>query len=137
MLPSRLVIGLLAAGLLLLSACSSSPTPSDPSWPSGLTLTAWAEPPGVSVAPQGASTGGCTQVTAELLNAANQLVDGIPVRFTASLGTFAGGGNATMQEVISVRGIAAVSFCAGATAGTGMVTVAAENAVTTVMIPIL
>lgn len=129
-------VSYLAAILLLLTACSSSPAPTAPSWPSGARLNAFAEPPAVPAAPLGATTGGCAQVTAELLDAAGRLVDGVPVRFTATLGTFAGEGEASVREVTSVRGVAAVSFCAGPTAGTAMVAVAAENAVTTVLIPV-
>lgn len=128
---------LLGAALALLAACSASSAPTAPSSPSGVRLNAFAEPPAVPAAPAGATLGGCAQVTAELLDAANRLVDGVPVRFTATLGTFDGKDGDTVREVTSVRGVAAVSFCAGATTGTGMVAVAAENATTTVLIPVL
>lgn len=138
MVPSaRPGVSLLTAALLLLTACSSSTAPTDPSFPSGARLNAFAEPPTVPAAPPGATTGGCTQVTAELLDVTGRLVDGVLVRFTATLGTFAGAGAAAVREVLSVRGVAAVSFCAGSTPGTARVAVAAENAVTTVLIPVL
>ena len=134
-MPSmRAAVSLLAAALL--TACSASGAPTSPSSPSGVKLNAFAEPPAVPAAAAGATVGGCAQVTAELLDADRQLVDGVGVRFTATLGTFDGEAGATVRAVTSVRGVAAVSFCAGAQTGTAMVAVAAENAATTVLIPV-
>ncbi len=125
--------------LLLLTACESSVprSPSAPSTASGLRVTAFADPPQVSVAPGGAGTGGCTRVTAEVLDLQGRVVDGVIVSFTASRLTFAGAGDPVTRERPAVNGVATVTACAGSQSGTGFVTVGVENATVTVLIPIV
>lgn len=124
--------------LVLLTACDSMPrSPSSPSTPSGLRVSAFADPPQVPAAGGGSGIGGCTRVTAEVLDTGGRPVDGIAVHFTASRLTFAGPGDPVTREVPTVGGIAGVAACAGSAVGTGIVTVGAENATVTVLIPIV
>ncbi len=133
----RIVMGVLST-VLLLSACDSVPrSPSVPSTPSGFRVTAFADPPQVAVASGGVGTGGCTRVTAEVLDGQSRVVDGVLVTFTASRLTLAGAGDPVTREQPTVKGVATVTACAGSQRGTGLVTVGVENATVTVLIPIV
>jgi hypothetical protein len=100
-------------------------------------VTAFADPPQVAVAPTGAGTGGCTRVTAEVLDPQGRVVDGVLVTFAASRLTFAGTGDPVTREQPAVKGVASVTACAGSQSGTGFVTVGVENATVTVLVPIV
>ena len=126
-------------GLTLLGCNSGGPNRSqNPSSASGFNINVAISPNALRGATPGTNEaqGGCGQVTAKVFDELGQLVDGVFVNLTTTLGRFPGANPG--QEFVSVggatvRGIFDFPICAKAERGTGTITATVEDAVATVL----
>jgi hypothetical protein len=127
------------AGLALLGASCEGPNRSqNPSSASGFNITVAISPNVLRGATPGTNEaqGGCAQVTAKVFDTLGQLVDGVFVSLTTTLGRFPGANPG--QEFVAVggptvRGIFDFPLCAKAERGTGTITATTEDAVATTL----
>jgi hypothetical protein len=128
---------------LALSGCTSGPNRNqNPSSASGFNITVEITPNTLRGATAGTSEaqGGCAQVTAKVFDTLGQLVDGVTVNMTTTLGRFPGPNPG--QEFVAVggptrRGIFDFPICAKAERGTGTITATVEDAVATTLFTVI
>ena len=126
-MPWALMVCVLILGAALASCDGPNRGSStQPSAASGLMMDLVASPNTLRV-------GGCGIVQAKVSDTNGNLVDGVQVAFTASPAGNAALGSTTAT---TTRGTATVTFCAGSTVGTVIVTGTVEDAFDTVLITV-
>jgi hypothetical protein len=133
----RAVSVVVVVGLALL-ACEGPNRSQNPSTASGFNVTAEISPNALRGATPGTNEaqGGCGVVTAKVFDTLGQLVDGVNVTLTTTLGRFPGPNPG--QEFVAVtgptvRGVFDFPLCAKAERGTGTITATTEDAVATAL----
>jgi hypothetical protein len=128
---------------LALSGCTSGPNRNqNPSSASGFNITVSITPNTLRGATAGTAEaqGGCAQVVAKVFDELGQLVDGVTVNMTTTLGRFPGpnpGQEFVAVSGFTVRGIFDFPICAKAERGTGTITATVEDAVATTLFTVI